>query len=136
MGHEAPTRVQVAAKAGWVPSGSNLRNRLSEMFKAGLVDYPREGLVRLTPAGIAAAPPPDLGETLLDSCRSILTVPQRSIFEVLVRAGDALSRLEIAQAISWEPAGSNLRNRLSELNRLELVDYPATGMVKLQDWVQ
>jgi hypothetical protein len=36
----------------------------------------------------------------------------------------------------WEASGSNLRNRLSELSQLELVEYPGRGDVQLQDWVQ
>jgi Mn-dependent DtxR family transcriptional regulator len=58
MGHQEPTRTQLAAKAGWTPKGSNLRNRLSELSQLSLVEYPRAGTVRLTPAGAAAAPEP------------------------------------------------------------------------------
>jgi hypothetical protein len=135
MGHAEPTRTQVAAFAGWTPKGSNLRNRLSELVTAGLVEYPRQGHVRLTPAGHAAAPAPDLGQTLLDSIRSILTGPQAALFEALLQRGDVMTRAELAEAVGWEAAGSNLRNRLSELSTLELVEYPARGSVQLKSWV-
>jgi len=137
MGHQEPTRTQLAAKAGWTPKGSNLRNRLSELSQGGLVDYPRTGVVRLTSAGAAAAPAPDTGETLIDSICAVLTGPQRTIFDVLLEyAGHSLTRTSIAERIGWEPGGSNLRNRLSELSQLELVEYPARGEVRLQEWVR
>lgn len=135
MGHAEPTRTQLAAIAEWKPSGSNLRNRLSELSSLGLVEYPRTGLVRLTAAGVAAAPPADASRTLIDSIRAVLTGPQLAIFDALhVHAGE-ISRADLAGRIGWEPAGSNLRNRLSELSALELVDYPARGSVQLQTWV-
>jgi hypothetical protein len=137
MGHQEPTRTQLAAKAGWTPKGSNLRNRLSELSQLSLVEYPRAGTVRLTPAGAAAAPDPDTGETLIDSIRAVLTGPQRGIFDVLLEhAGRPLTRVELAGLVGWEASGSNLRNRLSELSQLELVEYPGRGDVQLQDWVQ
>ncbi|HYC95827.1 MAG TPA: DUF87 domain-containing protein [Sphingomicrobium sp.] len=137
LGHDAPTRTQLAAKAGWTPKGSNLRNRLSELHQAGLVEYPRTGTVRLTPAGAAVAPIPDVSETLIDSIRAVLTGPQRGIFDVLLaHPGRSLSRPAIAGLVGWEASGSNLRNRLSELSQLELVEYPARGEVALQEWVQ
>lgn len=135
MGHEMPTRVQVAAKAGWTPKGSNLRNRLAELSSAGLVDYPRTGVVRLTDAGLAAAPTPDTSETLIDSIRAVLTGPQSGLFETLLERADTMSRVDLATAVGWEPAGSNLRNRLAEMSALELVEYPGRGEVRLQDWV-
>jgi Mn-dependent DtxR family transcriptional regulator len=135
MGHDAPTRTQLAAKAGWTPKGSNLRNRLSELSQLGLVEYPRTGHVQLTSAGTTAAPAPDTGQTLIESIEAVLTGPQRQIFDKL-RSGDVWTRLDLANAIGWEPAGSNLRNRLSELSQLELVEYPAKGEVQLQEWVR
>lgn len=135
MHHERPTRTQVAAIAGWKPKGSNLRNRLSELSGLGLVAYPSDGRVSLTAAGVAAAPEPDVTVTLIDSIRAVLTGPQLAIFDHLVNAGVEISRADLADAIGWEPGGSNLRNRLSELSSLEIVEYPSSGVVRLQDWV-
>jgi hypothetical protein len=68
---------QLAAKAGWTPKGSNLRNRLSELSQA------RPGRIsahRHRPAdagrrrGGARA---RHGETLIESIRAVLTGPQR-----------------------------------------------------------
>lgn len=135
-GHHAPTRTQLAAIAGWKPKGSNLRNRLSELSRANLVSYPSEGLVTLTDAGAARAPKPNVGTTLMESLRAALTSPQIAIFDALVAAGGLMSRTALAVAVDWDPGGSNLRNRLSELSQLELVEYPARGTVDLQRWVR
>jgi hypothetical protein len=136
MGHDAPTRVQLAAIAGWKPKGSNLRNRLSELSSADLVTYRETGRVALTAAGEAAAPEPDTGMTLLESIRAVLTGPQLSLFDALVAVpGHGMTRADLAASVGWEPSGSNLRNRLSELSSLELVEYPSRGEVALQGWV-
>jgi hypothetical protein len=135
MGHAEPSRAQVAAIAGWAPSGSNLRDRLSELSKLGLVAYPRAGVVSLIDAGVAAAPTPDMSVTLIDSIRGILTGPQLRLFNALLDAGTEIARSELAAIVGWEPNGSNLRDRLSELSRLEIVEYPQRGSVMLQGWV-
>ena len=136
MGHPQPSRPQLAAKARWKAKGSNLRNRLSELSSRGLVTYPREGLVQLTDAGAAAAPTPDLSESLVDSIKAILTGPQLTLFEQLLQSGTVpRTREDLAYAVGWEAGGSNLRNRLSELSSLELVTYPTKGEVALQEWV-
>lgn len=135
IGHAEPTRTQVAAIAQWKPSGSNLRNRLSELSNLGLVEYPRPGHVKLSPAGDAAAPMPDTSLSLIDSVKATLTAPQLTVFEALAAWDGEISRLELADKIGWQPGGSNIRNRLSELSALELVEYPSRGAVQLQPWV-
>jgi hypothetical protein len=139
MGHAAVTRPQLAAKAGWKTKGSHLRNRLSELRTGGLIEY-RLHTVALTPAGNAVAPQPDLGVSLVDSIRSALNGPQREVFDALLDlslGGHAvLSRDQLAEQLAWDAAGSHLRNRLSELAAMEIVDYPARGQVALQGWVR
>jgi Mn-dependent DtxR family transcriptional regulator len=138
MGHDAVSRAQLAVVCGWSPASSNVRDRLSEVSKLGLVDYPGTGMVRLTDTGIAAAPEPDMSETLIDSIKSILTNPQRVLFQALLTEREErapVSRAELAAACGWSPDSSNVRDRLSELSRLQLVQYPQSGMVELQPWV-
>lgn len=139
MGHDQPSRTQVAAIARWKPKGSNLRNRLSELSGKGLVTYPSDGRVQLTPEGEALAPAPDRNDVLLECVREICSGPMQTLFDQLVtlrcKGRDTVGRAELAQAVGWEPGGSNLRNRLSELSAIEVVEYPASGLVRLQDWV-
>jgi len=136
MGHAEPTRAQIAAKVGWKVGGSNLRNRFADLSGLGLIEYPSTGLVRLTEAGVAAAPEPDVADGLIESIRRELTNPQRSLFDVLLNAAGPMSREQIGAALGWEPGGSNLRNRLADLSARELIRYPGKGIVELQEWVQ
>ncbi len=140
MGFERPTRTQVAAIARWKPKGSNLRNRLAELSVKRLVAYPGDGHVALTPEGELAAPQPDMAVTLIDSIRGICTKPMLALFDAMLmfRSDGNLpvTRDELATHVSWEPGGSNLRNRLAELSVIEVVEYPSKGTVTLQEWVQ
>jgi hypothetical protein len=53
----------------------------------------------------------------------------------LGRGGPAIfSRDELAEQLGWDATGSPLRNRLSELAAMEIVNYPARGQVALQGW--
>jgi hypothetical protein len=139
MGHTSVTRAQLAAKAGWKAKGSHLRNRLSELRTGELIEY-RSDAIALTPAGNAVAPQPDLGVSLVDSIRAALNGPQREVFNGLLelgRGGPAVfSREELAERLGWDAAGSHLRNRLSELAAMAIVEYPARGQVALQGWVR
>jgi hypothetical protein len=139
MGHASVTRAQLAAKAGWKAKGSHLRNRLSELRTAGLIEY-RSGAIALASAADAVTPQPDLGVSLVDSIRAALNGPQREVFNALLeldRGSPAVfSRNELAERLGWDAGGSHLRNRLSELAAMEIVDYPARGQVAIQEWVR
>jgi hypothetical protein len=136
MAHPQPTRAQLAAIAGWKVGGSNMRGRLAELSTAGLVHYPSSGTIAMTEAGRAAAPAPDTSTTLVDSIRSMLTNPQRLLFDKLLETGAApVDRETVAAGINWEAGGSNMRGRLAELSALEVIYYPGKGQVALQDWV-
>jgi uncharacterized protein len=139
MDHASVTRAQLAARAGWKAKGSHLRNRLSELRTDERIEY-RSDAIALTPAGNAAAPQPDLGMSLIASIRAALNGPQREVFNALLELGHGgpavFSRDEVAERLGWDAGGSHLRNRLSELAAMEIVDYPARGRVALQGWVQ
>jgi hypothetical protein len=134
MGHDDPRRPQVAAIAGWKPTGSNLRDRISELKRLGLVD-PQDDRVRLTPEGVAAAPEPDTGATVIEGVRVVLTSPQLKLFDAMHEHGiAAVERAALAEQLGWEPGGSNLRDRLSELRRMDVV-VTSGSTVQLADWM-
>lgn len=135
-GHTAPLRPQIAAIAGWKANSSHLKNRLSELSTMGLVEYPEPKRVRLTDAGIAAAPAPDTGLSLEEDIRAVLTNPQLAIFNALLPHGTKpRTRSEIARACGWDPGSSHLKNRLSELSTMQIVTYPAPRVVALEGWI-
>lgn len=136
MGNDQPNRRQVAAICRWKPTGSNLKDRLSELKGKGLVFYPREGFVSFTAEGAAIAPDPDMSGSVVDGIRAVLTGPQTALFDALLSfPRGPVERAALAQHLNWAPDGSNLKDRLSELKRMDLVDYPTKGLVQLQDWI-
>ncbi len=138
-GITSPSRAQLGALAKWAPKGSNMRNRLSELSRAGMLTYSATGPVELTAAGIAAAPEPNLAGTMIASISAVLTGPQRALFDWLLAQTQHVrmtTRAALGQALGWEATGSNMRNRLSELHALELINYDRHGDVSLQDWVR
>jgi hypothetical protein len=136
MGHEAVTRAQAAAIAGWKTTGSNIKDRASELRVRGLVAGGADAL-SLTPEGIAAAPEPDMAATLVEGIRAVLSGPQRSLFDLLLeRGGGPIESTAAAEALNWQPGGSNIKDRTSELAVREIVHRPSPGMIALQDWVR
>jgi flagellar biosynthesis/type III secretory pathway protein FliH len=136
MGHDRPSRPQVAAIAGWRITSGHLKNVVGSLNTAGLVTYPAQGVLEMTPAGAAAAPEPDLSVTLHEGVRSVLSTPQKQIFDTLMKHhGGPMPREAIAQKIGWEPTSGHLKNVIGSLRTLEVVEYPAAGQVALANWV-
>lgn len=136
MGHDEPSRAQVASIAGWRVTSGHLKNVAGSLKTAGLIEYPREGRLRMTPAGEAAAPEPDTGRTLADGIRSVLNGPQLQVFNFLFEGRRQEPRELIASALGWEPTSGHLKNIVGSMRTLEIVDYPVSGVVALQDWVR
>jgi hypothetical protein len=134
MGHDNPTRPQVAAIAGWRVTAGHLKNVIGSLNSSGLT-VSKDGRVALTDAGAAAAPAPDMGITLHDGLRGVLTNPQKQIFEALLSAGGPVSRSDIATSVGWDPNAGHLKNVIGSMRTLEIIDYPSSGIVALQDWV-
>jgi hypothetical protein len=124
---EAGRRARGAAAQGLV-------NSYAERHQSSPMRLSRSTRARAI-AGAAVAPPPDdMG--LIDSLKAVMTGPQLQLFEQLQLSGTTpVTREELATAVKWEPGGSNLRNRLSELSAMEVVTYPGKGNVALQEWV-
>jgi hypothetical protein len=134
MGHDNPTRPQIAAIAGWAVNAGHLRNVVGSLNSSGLT-VSSQGRVALTDSGRAAAPEPDMGVTLHDGLRSVLTNPQKQIFETLLSNGAAMSRADIAQACGWAADAGHLRNVIGSMRTIEVIEYPSSGMVAFQEWV-
>lgn len=134
-GHEAPTKAQVAAIAGWKVTSGHLKNVAGSLRSAGLIDYPQPGRFALTLSGRDKAPAPDLALSFHDRLRGTLSGPQRLVFDLLISDRATLSREQLARACGWEPTSGHVKNVLGSLRTLEVIDYPAAGQVALQQWV-
>lgn len=137
MGHEAPTREQVAAIAGWRVMSGHLKNVAGSLRSAGLIDYPQSGRFALTDEGFARAPEPDMGASIVDDIRSTLSGPQQLAFDRLLEIGGGpVSRDDLATACGWNATSGHVKNVLGSLRTLQIIDYPMQGYVALQSWVQ
>ena len=135
MGHDEVSKVQAATICGWKVTSSNIRDRLSELSCRGLVTYPGDRKIRLTKAGAEAAPEPNMGHSIVESLRAILTGPQLKLFDELRAADGPVAKGDLAERVGWSPDSSNIRDRCSELSSMEIIEYPSGGHVQLQDWV-
>lgn len=135
IGKDRPTRNQVAIMCGWSTNSSNIRDRCSELARLGMIDRPEPGRLSLSEAGRAGAPDPGAGGSLHENLRAILTGPQTVVFNALLEAGGRATRDALAEACGWSTNSSNIRDRLSELARLDIIERPAPGVVALQAWV-
>lgn len=135
VGIEQPVVAQVAILAGWTPSGSNIKDRLTELVKAEHVARPAAGVITLTASGAALAPqPPKV--SFAEAIEGILTNPQRSVYSHLLAQTDPIRTADLATLIGWAPDGSNIKDRLTELTKLTIVVRPNKGVVALADWVR
>ena len=73
-------RLQLAAKAGWSPKGSRLRNRLSELEPPGWSNTRSRGLNQPHQKRAEATPAADTSQTLIDAIRAVRPARQRQIF--------------------------------------------------------
>lgn len=135
IGHASPKRAMVCGVLGWNASASHIRNTASSLKAAGLIEYPGQGRLQLTPAGSALAATIEDSRPVRDVVSDKLSGPQRQIFDVLIGAPAGLDRRTICEALNWEPGASHIRNTLASMKTLQIVEYPATGIAKLSDWV-
>lgn len=137
LGHRAPTRKQIGGLLGIIADGSTMRSRLAGLSKLDLIEYPTEGAVALTAAGKAAAPPVNVGRSIVETVRAALTPTMQETFDAIPGAGRSITREDLGAKLGGiEAGGSTMRSRLSELSNRELIFYPKPGLVARQEWVQ
>lgn len=134
MGHEQPTRTQVAVKAGMKCSGGHFKTRLSELHGQGLIRYVGADHMALTDDGAAVAGQPDMRSTVVDTVRPLLSGPQLKIFDTIIQG--ATARADVAAGAGMDPSGGHFKTRLSELSTFGILTYPDRDSVALADWVR
>lgn len=134
-GHQSVTRPQLAAVAGWKITSGHLKNVAGSLRTLGLISYPAEGSIALTAAGVSAAPMPDAA-TLHQRIAGILSGPQNLAFNALLKAGKPISREQLCKTVGWEPTSGHVKNVLGSLRTLQLINYPESGMVGIEEWAR
>lgn len=137
VGIQSPKRVQVAFVAGYKPGSGNFNNLLSQLSTAGLIEYPRPGLIFLTDAGSAVASPDSISHhSPSEAARAILNGPQTKLFDQAIRAyPDSLTREQLASDAGYSAGSGNFNNLCSSLSSLEIIEYPERGVVRAADWL-
>lgn len=131
---EVPTKVQVAAVAGYAVNGGGFRNPLGRLRSEGLVEYQNGDGVVITEEGRALAREPDEPPTVEEMHRRVLeTLPGNTHRRIMRAVLDAypsdIGADELAEKVGMEPSGGGFRNPLGRLRTLGLIDYPARGQV-------
>ncbi|MFT3987233.1 ATP-binding protein [Aestuariivirga sp.] len=131
LGHEAPSREQVALIAEYSPSSSSFANALGALKTAGAIDYPSPGNVT---ARTFTSDPVAMGIEAAMQLRNMLTGPQRRILDGALQ-GEA-DRATIAARAAYSPDSSSFANALGGLRTLGLIDYPSQGRVAVTNWAK
>lgn len=139
LGRNSVDRKWIAALAKASHTSSAFSNNLGALRSGGYIDYPQTGLVALTDEGRKAAPqidPPNSSEEMLERCIAIVSRPQAAILQALADAyPEPLEKEQLAKTVDASPTSSAFSNNLGALRSAGMVDYPQSGLVKLQKWV-
>lgn len=128
LGHAEPTKIMVAAVAGYSPSSGGYANLLGQLRAAGAIEYPQPGRVKLQ-----GDPMPMSVEEGRNLLLSTMTNPQRKLFDVLTHG--ELSKHELAEATDYSATSGGFANLLGQLRSMGLATYPLPGRVALEPWV-
>lgn len=133
LGLDTPDKSNVAVFADASPTSGGYKNNLGMLRSAGLLDYPKNGLVSLTTAGRALANSPQNIATLADlhaAWFDKLPESKNKILRVLIEVYDnALTKEECAALVGASPTSGGYKNNLGSLRSLGLIDYPKQGYV-------
>lgn len=131
---EQPRRGQLALVAKVSASSSGFEKNVSTLRTLGLVDFPVQGAVTLTPGGRALAVRPATPPTATELHESLIgrvSTPQGHLLRALIAAYPSqLSREELAARVNVSDSSSGFEKNVSTLRSLGLAEFPVKGFVK------
>jgi hypothetical protein len=129
----------IAALSQVSATSSAFTNNLGALRSGGYIEYPASGFAQMTDKGRDAAPTveaPQSPEEMISRCKSIVTRPQAEILDCLYQIyPKAIEKATVAELVAVSPTSSAFTNNLGSLRSAGMIDYPQTGMARLQDWV-
>lgn len=128
--HDAPSREQVAAVAGYKPSAGGFNNLIGGLKTAGLLDIPRPGHVGLAEG--AHFNELSTGEAR-DKMLSVLSGSQRRLVDAMLD-GQAMTREDLAKATDYSAGSGGFNNLIGSLCTIGILEKPSPGMVEISDW--
>lgn len=132
VGHDQPTRAQVAVVAGYSPNGSAFKSPLAGLSSSGLVSYPSTGLIQLTGYKTDSYMTVDQAR---EHILSVLTGPQRKIIE----SSDwfaPVDKEQLAGNANYSADGSAFKSPLAGLCSLKILYRPSKGVLAMSDWAK
>jgi hypothetical protein len=132
VGHENPTREQVAGVAGYAPGSGNFNNIVGNLKTAGLIGSNGQGTLCLVSA---SAEYEMSGEEARDMLLSIMDNPQKKIVSSF-NGDESLSRDEVAERSGYAAGSGNFNNIVGRLSTLNVLERPAQGMLKISEWAK
>lgn len=137
MGIYPAPKETLAAVCRVSPSSSSYANNLGALRTAGLLDKGGGGFVSFTDVGReAAAEVPPTGQPIHEHWFEIVSRPQRSILETLVKyRAQPMVKEHLAEEIGVSSNSSSFANNLGALRTLGAIDYPKPGLVELTRYV-
>lgn len=133
LGKHQPDRAMVAAVCGWRITSGHIKNVSSSLRTKGLIDYPSAAALALTSDGAAQAPEPPNGSPA-DLMRRVLDGPQKAVVDLLERQPQ-MNREAICDALGWSTSSGHIKNVLSSLRTLQVIDYLREGVIAIEPWV-
>ena len=118
------TKPQLAIMTGYKSGGSTLRNLLSNLRTAQLLDGSDRIAITVTGLGaLGAFEPLPKGAQLVAYWKDFCGRCPATLLDLILAAHPSrVSRRELSTATRYEEAGSTLRNALSKLRTLELIE--------------
>jgi len=131
IGHEAPTREQVAAVAGYRPGSGNFNNIIGGLGTMGQTIVPSPGRLALNVEfeGIS------LSEAK-DKLWSVFENPQKRLVEAALQASGDLARDDLATNAGYSPGSGNFNNIAGSLSSMDVLHRTGTGRLGLSDWAR
>lgn len=131
IGHEAPTREQVAAVAGYRPGSGNFNNIIGGLGTMGQTIVPGPGLLSLNVEFEGLSP-----DEARDKLWSVLDNPQKKLVEAAQKSDADLTRDELATDAGYAPGSGNFNNITGRLTSMDILQRTGTGRIALSDWAR
>lgn len=131
IGHENPTREQVAAVAGYRPGSGNFNNIIGGLSTMGQTTVPGPGRLAMNVDFEPLSP-----DEARDKLWSVFENPQRKLVEAAKEVDGDLSRDELAANAGYAPGSGNFNNIAGKLSSMDVLQRTGTGRVVLSDWAR
>lgn len=131
--HDAPTREQIAAVAGYSPSSGGFNNLIGGLKTGGYLEIPQPGRVSLS----ATAPYEDMTpDEARAKMRSVLRNAQLKLLDAALARDGEISRDDLGAETEYSPSSGGFNNLIGSLSTLGIFVKPTPGYVAVSDWAR